>query len=87
MLEILERKHPSSPLGSFGGGNTFASIGEAALGPSGKTLVDWTIVTMMIGVCISYQVAASGFLASDPALSLGATVNTALTAVVLLPIR
>jgi len=40
----------------------------------------------MIGVCISYQVAASGFLTSDPVLSLGSGhVNTLSTMLAVLP--
>ncbi|GMH63077.1 hypothetical protein TL16_g12919, partial [Triparma laevis f. inornata] len=65
---------------------TYSAIAKEALGNFGLSLVDYTIVIMMVGVCISYQVAAAGFLANDPLISFGTGVNTVLTALVLLPI-
>ncbi|GMI06916.1 hypothetical protein TrVE_jg13049 [Triparma verrucosa] len=65
---------------------TFSAIAKEAVGNVGLSLVDYTIVIMMVGVCISYQVAAAGFLVNDPTLSFGTAANTVLTAVVLLPI-
>ena len=73
--EVLLPAVPMSP-GCSQGGEQCCSLGDVAkgaFGRSGRYMVDATIATLLVGVCISYQVAASSFMLSDPALSFGSS--------------
>jgi amino acid permease len=68
---------PASP-GCSQGGKPCCSLGDVArgaFGRGGRYLVDCTIATLLVGVCISYQVAASSFMLSDPLLSFGSSAS------------
>ena len=49
------------------------AVARGAYGSTGRLLVDGTTASLLLGVCIAYQVAASSFMLSDPELDFTGT--------------